>query len=218
MLPFKDAADFLGALYRRQAEWFLYLAMLAFILGLALAAACGFAVGLLPYLLGAVLLLLLGSLLARVPELMYPAFILLGLLWGGMAQAQLASFPIPADEAVFFSGRVVEVSSDEENYFSQLAEYNSGTYTFVLAGKEERGWRGRLLVIGSPVRPKVGDKISVAGVVREFSQTHNLNVAANGYLAGRGVAVWQADLVNEVDLWQHDRAKLAAVLAELLRG
>ncbi len=59
---------------------------------------------------------------------------------------------------------------------------------------------------------------SAAGLAALAARRSRPVVCDAAYLAGRGVAVWQADLVNEVDLWQHDRAKLAAVLAELLRG
>lgn len=180
--------DALRHFYCWQAGWFVYIAMLAFMLGLIMAAALGFAVELFPWLLGLVVVLLLISLFTRLPELMYPAFLLLGLLWGGMAAVQVASFPIPADEAVFFAGRVVEVSSEEENYFSQLAEYQDGGYSFVLQGRESRGWRGRIMVIASPVKPELGDQMQVSGIVRELSQTQNLNLTGSHYLTNRGIS------------------------------
>lgn len=181
-------SDALRHFYRWQADWFVYLAMLAFMLGLIAAAALGFVVKLFPWLLVLVIVLLIISLFTRLPELLYLAFLLLGLLWGGIAAAQVASFSIPADEAVFFEGRVVEISSREENYFSQLAEYQNDGYSFVLQGKESRGWRGRIMVIASPVQPELGDRMQVSGIVREFSNTQNLNLPDSSYLTSRGIS------------------------------
>lgn len=162
-------SDALRHFYRWQADWFVYLAMLAFMLGLIAAAALGFVVKLFPWLLVLVIVLLIISLFTRLPELLYLAFLLLGLLWGGIAAAQVASFSIPADEAVFFEGRVVEISSREENYFSQLAEYQNDGYSFVLQGKESRGWRGRIMVIASPVQPELGDRMQVSALIAASS-------------------------------------------------
>lgn len=174
--------------WRWQTTNFAYVAMCAFMLGIILAAAFGFAPQLLLPLAAGVGIFLLLSLLLRLPELLYIVFMLLGLLWCGLDLLQMESFAVPNDEAIFFDGKVVEVIEHSETYFDQLAEYETTGHTFIIKGRADNGWCGRLMVIASPVKPKVGDELHLVGIVREFSQTHNFYLAENNYLRNHGIA------------------------------
>lgn len=177
----------MAALQAWQAREFIYLALCAFILGMIAATAWGFAPGWLLPLAVAAALVLIVSLLIRIPALLYIVFWLLGMMWSGLDLLQVASFAIPPGEAVFFSGTVVEVAAEEQNYFAQLAEFTSDAPTFVMRGRDSHGWRGRLMIIGSPVAVKPGDKLELAAIVREFTQTDNFNLVNNDYLLNNGI-------------------------------
>jgi competence protein ComEC len=168
--------------------YFVYAAMFCFLLGVISMSIIGFRASYFVPFACAVFVLLVVSLLSRFAEILLLIFYILGFAWGGMAVLQTESFAVAADEAVFFDGRVIEVFSTDENYFSQLAEYESSGYSFVIQGVDMNGWHGRLLVFGSTVQPQVGDKLHVTGIVKEFSETSNFNLSGNNYFRNNGIA------------------------------
>ncbi|MCX4266863.1 MAG: hypothetical protein OSJ64_08735, partial [Firmicutes bacterium] len=60
----------------------------------------------------------LAALLRNRPVWLLPLFLLLGLVWSGLAQERLNSFAVPPGEALFVQGCVVEVLSHEQNVFA----------------------------------------------------------------------------------------------------
>lgn len=183
-LRFKER---LTALQAWQARKFVYILLGAFILGLLLAALFGLGqASFLPMAAAAGVLFVL-ALLLRMPSVLYAVILLLGVLWGGMAALQTDSFAVPPGEAVFFTGTVTEVQDKEENLFSQLAEYQSDTAAFIVRGRDEYGWRGKLLFFGADAAVKPGDKLELAGIVRKYNQTANFNLTDNNYLRNNGI-------------------------------
>lgn len=179
--------DRLVRLMAWQKREFLYILMAAFVVGLLPVMWFGFAEWLLVPLFAAVVVISLAGLLLNLPEMFYVVLVLLGTLWGGIDMLQTESFAVARDEAVFFDGTVVDVASDEENYFAQLAEFDNDATTFVMRGKTDDGWRGRLMIIGYEGDVRPGDKLRLAAVVREFTQTRNLGLLQNDYLLDRGI-------------------------------
>lgn len=180
-------ADRLHRLRAWQEREFLYILFAAFIVGLVPPVCLGFADWLILPLGVAVALGTMAALLLKLPEIFYIVLVLLGVLWGGLDLLQTESFPVGVDEAVYFSGRVVDVLDGEENYFSQLAEYDSEATTFVMAGQTDEGWRGRLMISGLEVQVRPGDRLSLAAVVRKFTETRNFGLTQNDYLLDRGI-------------------------------
>ncbi len=168
--------------------YFVYAAMFCFVLGILFMSLIGFQASYFLPLAVAVAVLLVASLLSRFAEILLLIFCILGFAWGGMAVLQTESFAVVADEAVFFDGKVIQIFSTDENYFSQLAEYQSSGYSFVIQGVDMNGWRGRLLVFGASVQPQVGDKLRVAGIVKDFSETSNFNLSGSNYFRNNGIA------------------------------
>ena len=170
--------------------YFVWAAMLAFGLGVALrelGVSALPAVGL-PAALVLVGLAATAALLANRPVCLLPAFLLLGLAWSGLAELRLTSFAVPPDEAVFFRGRVVQVLEREENAFDALADAPRNGYSFVMQGEDQNGWRGRLLIVTAPLRPKAGDCLQVSGLVLDQSRTHNFSLSERDYLRSQSVA------------------------------
>lgn len=170
--------------------YFVWAAMLAFGLGVALRELGVWAlpaVGL-PAALVLVGLAATAALLANRPVWLLPAFLLLGLVWSGLAELRLTSFAVPPDEAVFFRGRVVQVLEREENAFDALADAPRNGYSFVMQGEDQNGWRGRLLIVTAPLRPKAGDCLQVSGLVLDQSRTHNFSLSERDYLRSQSVA------------------------------
>lgn len=178
--------DFELLLSRRREE-FLYLLFGAFIVGMLPVMWFGFSEALLLPLALLVAVCVAAALLLRLPEIFYIVLVLLGTLWGGLDLLQTESFPVAEGEAVFFSGKVVDVLDGEDNYFVQLAEFSSDSTAFVMYGQTDEGWRGKLMIIGveSEVRP--GDRLRLAAIVRKFSETRNIGLLDNEYLLDNGI-------------------------------
>lgn len=170
-----------------QKREFLYILMAAFVLGLLPVMWFGFAAGLLLPLFVAVVVLSLAGLLLNLPEIFYVVLVLLGTLWGGIDMLQTESFAVAENEAVYFTGTVVEVAGDEENYFAHLAEFDNKAVSFVMRGKTDDGWCGRLMIVGYEGEVRPGDKLRLAAVVQEFTQTRNFGLLQNDYLLDRGI-------------------------------
>ena len=170
--------------------YFVWAAMLAFVVGVALRelGVLAWPADWLPVLLGLLGLLAAAALLANRPLWLLPAFLLLGLAWSGLAELRLNSFAVPPDEAVFFRGRVVQVLEREENAFDALAETPRNGYSFIMQGEDQNGWRGRLLIVTAPVQPKAGDCLQVSGLVLDQSRTHNFSLRERDYLRSQSVA------------------------------
>lgn len=168
--------------------YFLYAMLSAFIIGIAAAALCGFQESWLRPLALLAGGCALFSLLTRRLGWLLPVAAILGFGWHGIEAMQLDSFAGRPDEAVFFEGKVVEVMSREENYFAQLAEQKQSGYTFVMQGEDHNGWQGRIMVTSSPVAPKVGDKLRVAGIVYDFVETYNFDLPQNNYFRNNAIA------------------------------
>lgn len=180
----------LFAAYALAQVYWLWAAMLAFVLGVLLAEAwqCGFNTArLLPLAVLAAGLLLIAFLKNR-PVWLLPLFLLLGLLWSGLAQERLNSFPIPPNEAVFFEGRVAEVLSDEQNAFARLSTASGSGCSFIMQGAEQNGWSGRLLIVSSPVTPRVGDWLRVCGLVNKQNERHNFAIDGSRYFYSQALA------------------------------
>ena len=179
---------FLARIRRNIEVYFAYAMMVSFIVGIAAVAIYGFPSGCFkPLAISAGGFIAL-SLLVRRPAWLLPVIFILGFGWHGIAAMQLDSFAGQPDEAVFFSGKVTEVMSREENYFSRLAEQEQTGYTFIIKGEDGNGWQGRLMVVSSPVEPQVGDRLQVAGIVYDFPETYNFNLPQNNYLRNNSVA------------------------------
>ena len=179
---------FLARIRRNIEVYFAYAMMVSFIVGIAAVAIYGFPSGCFkPLAISAGGFIAL-SLLVRRPAWLLPVIFILGFGWHGIAAMQLDSFAGQPDEAVFFSGKVTEVMSREENYFSRLSEQEQTGYTFIIQGEDSSGWQGRLMVVSSPVEPQVGDRLQVAGIVYDFPETYNFNLPQNNYLRNNGIA------------------------------
>lgn len=175
----------------RLAAWqqreFLYLLFVAFIVGLLPVMWFGFSEVLLLPLAMLTVLGVVAALVLRLPEIFYIVLVLLGTLWGGLDLLQTESFAVAENEAVFFTGKVVEVLDSEENYFDSLAEFNSDATTFIMRGKTDDGWRGKLMIIGCEADVRPGDKLRLAAIVRKFTETSNFGLLENNYLLDRGI-------------------------------
>ncbi len=174
-------------LKQRHQQDFLYLLMCAFILGVACAVLFGFAEFCLLPMLVAVLLAAAAAVVWRLSAVFYIPLFLLGIMWGGLDELQTESFAVAADEAVFFSGTVTEVYDNEENYFAQLAEFSTDAKTFVMRGRTDDGWQGKLMIMGSSAEVRPGDKLELAAIVQPFVQTENFGVLPNEYLLNNGI-------------------------------
>lgn len=166
----------------------LYALLTAFIAGIVVASICGFDTAYIRPLLISAGVFTVISLLLRWPGWLVPVAMILGFGWYGVTTLQMDSFAGQPDEAVFLKGRVVEVSERAENYFSQLAEQEASGYSFIMQCEDANGWRGRVMVVSSPVQPKVGDRLRVAGIVYEFTETYNFNLLPNNYLRNNNIA------------------------------
>lgn len=197
--------------------YFIWAAMLAFVLGVALAEAWRPAVlpdGLLPACLLAAPVLLLLALFRRRLFWLLPAFLLVGLLWSVLAQARMYSFAVAPDEAALFSGRVVEVMENTDPLNDDCS--------FVMQGQDQNGWQGRLLVYGSAVRPLVGDRLEICGLVQQtltdFKTTYNFGLRSNPYLYSQAAAASLRPAAGEISLTGLAAAYSPVNLAAALRA
>ncbi len=173
----------LFAAYAMAEVYFIWAAMLCFVLGIVLAEAwqSGLPEFWLWPLIGLTVLFGLAALLRNRPVWLLPLFLLLGLVWSGLAQERLNSFAVPPGEALFAQGRVVEVLSQEQNVFAQLAETPRRGCSFIMQAEEQNGWRGRLLIVSSPVTPRVGDRLRVCGLVNQLPERYNFALDSSRY-------------------------------------
>lgn len=169
-------------------EYILYAMMLAFIIGGAIAGVVGFDIEMLWLLAIICLAIIAVSLFTRRPALLILVVMMLGFAWHGITTLQQENFGGKADEAVFFEGRVVEIIESTDNYFVQLAEQESEGYTFVMRGTDSNGWHGKLMIVSSPVKPRINDRLSITGIVYEFTETYNFNLLPNNYLRNNNIA------------------------------
>lgn len=180
----------LQSVYAMAEVYFIWAAMLSFAFGVYLAEIMRWGLHrewLLPLAgLGGLILLL--ALLRNRPILLLPLFLLLGLVWSDLAQERLNSFAVPPGEALFFEGRVVEVLSNKQNAFGQLAETPGSGCSFIMQGVEQNGWRGRLLIVSSPMTPRVGDRLRVCGLVNRLNEMHNFALDGSRYFYSRSIA------------------------------
>ncbi len=113
-----------------------------------------------------------------------------------MAQARLYSFAVVPDEAVMFAGRVAAVMDNTD----PLDE----DYTFIMQGQDQNGWQGRLLVCGSDVRPLVGDRLAICGLVQQtltdFKTTYNFDIRPNPYLYSQAAAASVRPAAGKISL------------------
>lgn len=183
-MSFKKLAARLAAWQERE---FLYILFAMLVLGLVPIMLFGFSEAWLWPLSVVVAVTVLLALVLRRPEIFYVPLFVLGMLWGGLDLLQTESFPVAPEEAVFFSGKVVEVMDGEENYFAQLAEFSSEATTFVMCGRTNDGWQGKLMIIGAEAEVRPGDRLSLAAIVREFTETENFGLLDNDYLLNNGI-------------------------------
>lgn len=183
-LSFKDIAARIAVWQERE---FLYILLAMFVLGLLPIMWWGFdEAWLLPLAVVVAVTTFLAVVLRR-PSIFYIPLFVLGLMWGGLNLLQTESFPVAADEAVAFSGKVVEVLDGEDNYFAQLAEFSSDATTFVIRGRTDDGWHGKLMIIGSEAEVRPGDRLSLVAIVRGFTETDNFGLLDNDYLLNNGI-------------------------------
>lgn len=187
-LRIKSAFD---EMFARLKAWqereFLYVLLAVFVLGLVPVMLFGFSANFLLPMFAAVVVTSLFAVIVRRPELFYVPMLMLGIMWGGVDLLQTESFPVDPEEAVFFSGKVVEIIDGEENYFAQLAEFSSEATTFVMRGRTNDGWQGKLMIIGAECDVRIGDRLNLTAIVRKFSETENFGLLDNDYLLNNGI-------------------------------
>lgn len=167
---------------------FLYASMVAFIFGLALAGFFGFEAKFVAPLavLSAALFLL--SLIFKKFNLLLIVFAILGANYVGLAVLETASFPTSVNKATFISGKIVDISEDSDNYLAELqSEFVSTSNTYTVKGSDNTGWNGKVYLLAGDTDLYIGDEISFAALVVDYTDNQNFGIEQVDYMRNNGI-------------------------------